>query len=403
MTQLIPLLLILASLTVLAVQNRSISLPLVILSSETPAIPVGLLLVVAVCLGALITLILYGLMGLIRPPESKYRPIGRRVPYPDDPGSTLSSGPTGASSPSDTVYNPADAAYSSSSSAFVSDPAPPTAPNSPSNPTQDIWMPSASEPSAQPRSTINEAPHVKKKTKRTSDNPKKAKTDRKIGNDWGDYRTAEHRNSWDLSEESNTAATGSHAGQPRGLFDFIRPGSQAHASASRLASDIAAGWTGHPREQTYQTSGQPDYDSDYGGGYGGDENRDYDSGYDLDGYGRSGNYADTGLPRGPAHPRYDDLDQGWENFDHYDTPPLPSDLDERKRVYGDSLYGHDNREGVYDERAYPEDDFPEGPYPEDDFPEEPLNEMGPDGVYEADYRVIVPPSKPLDDSDNYPD
>jgi len=144
MPRLITLLLLLVALAILAMQNLATSLPLVILSSETPAIPVGILLVGAVCIGAFITVILYGLVGLGKPPVSKYRPMGQRVPYPDSPGSTNlpPSGPASSpgvsasgSSSSSSSYTPSPTAYASgSSSAFVSGPSPQETTSKPASP-----------------------------------------------------------------------------------------------------------------------------------------------------------------------------------------------------------------------------------------------------------------------------
>ncbi len=450
MPRLITLLLILASLAVLAMQNLKTALPLVILSSETAAIPVGILLVSAICTGALITLILYGLVGLGRPPESKYRPMGRRVPYPDSPGSTTlpPSGPaTGSTGPS----------YGSGASAFVSDPpkdtvvktpaAPASAPsvNAPtvtdspikgSTPKADTASsgagtqgskgkntkanksggfrshfgsraPSApipeNSPASTPRTNIDEAPGVKKKTKRKDKKRQEDTVNRKIGDDWGDLRTPEHRNSWEISEEERR-----QLGQPRGLFDFMKPGSTARENAGRLASDIAAGWSGRKGAQTSPQPNAASYQEGYQDSY-----NSYDQG-DEDSYGRGpsyvdsrdGNYPSSGYQSGyqsegyrPAD--YDDLDQGWENFDDYVEPPT-NNVETERRVYGDSLYGEDSRDGgygedTYREAGYREGDYKEGDYREERFPEDGPNEIGPDGVYEADYRVIVPPSKPLDD------
>lgn len=415
MPRLIALLLVLVSMVLLAMQNRSTSLPLVILSSETPAIPVGILLVSAICIGSFITVVLYGLVGLGRPPASKYRPMGQRVPYPDSPGSTTlpPSGP--ASSPStsssDSSYTPSTPYTSGSSSAFVSSPSPKktttppatpsatptdTPPNSPSTPIKDSGFKShfggnaptppvpESGPSTQASSTqapsgptagTNDSNSVKKKFKQLGRKLRETVSpdqgDRKVGEDWGDLRGVNHLNSWDELEKEGA--------QQSGLFDFIKPGSNTRESASRIAGDIAAGWSNQPRTQApnQQASG-------------------YDDGY---GYPSGDRYSDrryAGEPSGYEPTGYDELDQGWENFDHYDSPPPPRGDVEEKRVYGDSLYGSDSREEVYREGPYPEEGFPEEGFPEEGFP----NELGPDGVYEADYRVIVPPSKPLNDDDD---
>ncbi|MEL7352280.1 MAG: hypothetical protein AAFN38_12710 [Cyanobacteria bacterium J06560_5] len=475
MPRLITLLFILIALAVLAVQNRANTLSLTLLSSETPEIPLGLLLVGAIGVGSLLTLILYGLVGVGRPPESKYRPMGKRVPYPDSPGSTNlpPSGPS-STSPSDKPYRPQGATtYGSGSTAFVSEPSAPspvTTPSSPVSPPQDRFVqdspvaanpsvaqdpplqnradvsgPSSSAvsgdkapsdsgkspsdsaskapfgkgiantfknhfggqapsppvpdnaPSPTPKTNIDPATDVKKKTKFGGSFRKRpaeaAEPDRKIGDDWGDLRTVEHRNSWEAAEEDH------RRGQKRGLFDFL-PGGAARDSANRLADDIAAGWqgyrsaqspagaTGYEEDSRYSASGYQDSRYEDAEGY---RNQEYAARYQNDRYG-DGQYGDQyGGQYGDSQYRdsqYSDLDEGWENFDNYDDPP-PRDASgavDGKRVYGDSLYGN-------------EEDYPEGPYPEDPYPEDPESEMGPEGVYEADYRVIEPPSKPLEELD----
>lgn len=126
MPRLIILLLTLASLTILTVQNLGANkaVSLVVLGTPLSSIPLGLLLLSAVGIGALTTLILYGLLGLRRPAEnakaSKYKPMGSRVPYPENPDSTAPS----------TTYNTATTspAYGSGGSAFVTEPPPPIDP-----------------------------------------------------------------------------------------------------------------------------------------------------------------------------------------------------------------------------------------------------------------------------------
>jgi hypothetical protein len=354
MPRLIILLLILAALAVLAVQNFSSAIALVILGGQTPEIPLGLLLVGAVGIGALITLILYGLVGAQRPPESKYRPMGSRVPYPDSPGSTTLP----RSSP---AYEPSRSSYSS---AFVAEPklsdsaedAPPNRP--PSRPPETSTRPPQglfSRPVAEPVSAMpgaNPASRLYEPATRSG------------GDDWGDARTAEQRNRWDGEDDTSynrfASRSGSQpVGQKRGLFDFMRAGS-AQASPDRLADDIATGWNEAVADN------RPGYNS---AGYGSED-------YRSDGY-RSDSYRSDGYALGD-----DDLDRGWDSDGgaFQGNRPMPPGSG-AKRVYSDQggLYGSDPRNG------------PNVPYPEDD----------PGTVYEADYRVIVPPSRPLDDEDDY--
>ncbi|MGB3300261.1 MAG: hypothetical protein WBA76_18520 [Phormidesmis sp.] len=325
MPRLIILLLILAALAILAVQNLSTSISLVILgSARTPEIPFGLLLLGAVCIGALVTLILYGLVGLQRSPESKYRPIGRRVPYPDTSGSSL---PT--SSPS---YSPAEAATpsvasygaASSSTAFVNEPAPP--------PPQDSF--NVGQPSFTPE-PIRENPEKKKSRFGRQSDPLES---RKAGDDWGEINTTKQRDSWDTESELNREP--GIAGVKQSLFDFMGIKQSADGSLGQVNA--------------------------------GDRNID-----DPD----------------------DDLDSGWENVEGYDSSrPLPSENSNSssdRRLYRDGLYG----DGVSSQNRYEDERYEYEGYEREGYEDEGYED---DSVYEADYRVIVPPSQSLDQPPSQP-
>ncbi len=346
MPRLIILLLIVLVMAAVAVQNPG-SLSLVVLGGfRTPEIPLGLILVAGAALGSLITLILYGLVGARRPPESKYRPMGQRVPYPNSPGSTTLP-------PSGPAYQPVEKPYSSTSTAaFVSEPSRPpdsSSEASVSDPVEPIAEP---ESAPEPRAAISNPFAQKKKNKNQR---KDSVEDKKIGDNWGDLRTAEQLNSWEAIGESNKGS-GRDAGKKPGLFDSIATGiglgSGLPQSSGQMADDIAAGWD--------ENSAQADRDGAHSY-YSSDSYRA--DGYDLEGY-------EEGYE--------DDLDSGWENSDSYGSSPPAMGSQERpqKRVYNDGLYGD------------------EGPYLDADSDEE----IGSDGVYEADYRVIEPPSKPLDNT-----
>ncbi len=375
MPRIILLLLILAALAILAVQNLSTPVSLVILgSSRTLEIPFGLLLVGTLCLGALITLILYGLVGLQRPPESKYRPLGRRVPYPESPGGTPTSGaPYSPASPYGSSPGSSGSIPRSSSTAFVSEPKVPQDSTSPeNNPIRDSYTQapystvasnySEPLPSPEPPFTVRKPPFFFRgdKTEKKKGKRPDPLEDRRIGDDWGERRTAEHLNSWDVG--SSADQTSGAAGQKRGFFDFIGVGSPP-PNTERLTEDIAAGW---------------------------DENSDYAANYDRPNDYRAG--ADYGYD--------EDLDSGWENFEGYDNSqpsgnrpnnrfegPIDRPLDSRdKRVYRDGIYGE--RDGDRRDESYRDESYRDEGYEDED------------DVYEADYRVIVPPSKPLDGSED---
>ncbi|MGC1306656.1 MAG: hypothetical protein WA885_05460, partial [Phormidesmis sp.] len=206
-------------------------------------------------------------------------------------------------------------------------------------------IPTAEPPSPEPRSTIRPPTNEKKKTNRQ---PTARAAEPDVGEDWEGFRSAAKRDSW--TDDGQTAqSTSGPEQQKRGLFDFIKPGG-AQSNPDQLTDDIAAGWHEQSGRESQANYDRPEqYSQQYSEPYAG---------------------------------QYDDgLDQGWEGFDNYDETP-PAGVE--RRVYRDGLYGDGDR----------------APYPEDSYSEEPLDEIGPDGVYEADYRVIVPPSKALDDDDD---
>jgi hypothetical protein len=96
----------LAALTILAVQNTSPVIALVVLGQRTMALPLAVWLLGAIAIGTLTTLLLYGLSNLASPPRRPYRPMGQRLSSPE-PGADPPSrdGPSAATErPSSSVY-----------------------------------------------------------------------------------------------------------------------------------------------------------------------------------------------------------------------------------------------------------------------------------------------------------
>ncbi|MFK8184114.1 MAG: hypothetical protein AB8B99_12130 [Phormidesmis sp.] len=444
MTRLMIFAVIVIVMAVLAIQNQDATALTILGSRQTPAMPFGLLLVGAFSAGTLLTIFLYGLVGLQRPPESKYRPMGRRVPYPDSPGSTNlpPSGPSTntASSP----YATAGQSYGSTS-AFVSEPSPQsTSPqstppqdtppqgtsfqNSSVQPQDSSSQSSSSQssyhaPNTSPSAASAAASSSYVETNRTNSNastppifpdtpaspstpsvvdtpePEKKKNrfqslsdslsdslgdigkkinqsvasqpptqEKRIGDDWGELRTAEHINSWD-ADEVRSASGLTQPTAKRGLLDFIGVGTAnpGAPSADRLTDDIATGWDGTPGDASYED-----------GAYG---SRPYD---------------DRAYENGPYE---EGLDRGWEQ--DYGSEANNGAKQPQRRVYRDGIYSDgDYQEGPYEQGAYEQQPYEEGPYAppyEEEGPYETADEIGPEGVYEADYRVIEPPSKPLEE------
>ena len=317
MPRLIILLIALASLTILTVQNlgEEKAVPLVVLGDPVATIPLGLLLLAAVGVGALTTLVLYGLVGVRRSPESKYKPMGSRVPYPDD----RTTPPPDTAAP---TTNPSYGSSTTGSSAFVTEPpvdragtatTSPPAENSPSgsaSSASSVYSPFSRSDSAVSPSTSQAAADEKKKPSRRVESPDPSqRMNNREGQEWGEVRTAVQRNSW---------------------------GEEVGSTDDRYVDeDLDRGWEKFDDHTDYDES---QYASS---GY----SQDYDSrGQDSRGYDRTGY---------------------------------------QRKVYGDDLYG-------VEDPAYDQEPFDEGP-----------EELDSDRVYEADYRVIVPPSRSLEEDENY--
>ena len=396
MTRLMILAVIVVVMGTVVVQNQSGVALTILGAQQTAEIPFGLLLVIAFSVGALLTIFLYGLVGLHRPSVSKYQPMGRRVPYPDSPSSPNlpnsgpSTGPTSSVAP---PYATASQGYSKSSTAFVSEPATTdtaasaqdsygtVSDTNSSYRSQTYNMPAAStgadslsnpsdvrssSASSTPSTVVDISESEKKKSRfgigRKSEPEPEA--DKLVGDDWGELRTAEHLNSWNAGEVRRASGI-SDAGGKRGLLDFMGIGSSAKPrSADQLTEDIAAGWS----ESASGYAGAGGYTSDeYAGAYG-DE---YASGY------------------APEYSEPDALDSGW---DHAYSQPTDQRTDAGDVAAGATDYSSRvYQDGIYSDR------YDEGPYESDEMYEEGPEEGPEEGVFEADYRVIVPPSKPLDE------
>ena len=138
------------------------------------------------------------------------------------------------------------------------------------------------------------------------------------------------------------------------------------------------------------------------------------------------------IPRGgsPVDDALDDISTGWDGYkephDKPTPPPPPKDYEVKqapKTVYrSGSLYSYSydkpeepNADSIED--AYPadEEDDLENDLEDEDYPPDTeesadnrqatpgTGRVGPDGVYEADYRVIIPPFRNLDETDDWED
>ena len=144
-------------------------------------------------------------------------------------------------------------------------------------------------------------------------------------------------------------------------------------NADQLTEDIGSGWSGSetPSDQSVREAIDDSYAED-----------SLDQGWerpnvsyvqsDYDRYSSARSSDDTS---GYTRPEYDPPG--------YDPSAYPR-TEYEKKIYGDDLYG-------VEDTGYEEDLVAEGP-------EELLDS---DGVYEADYRVVIPPSRPLETDEDY--
>lgn len=140
-------------------------------------------------------------------------------------------------------------------------------------------------------------------------------------------------------------------------------------NVDQLAEDIGSGWSGssEPPSDRYVRDREGDRYTDDSLDQGWERPND---GYDQTDYDQS-SYDRSGY----ARPEYDPPG--------YNPSAYPR-TEYEKKVYGDDLYG-------VGDTGYEEESVAEGP-------EELLDS---EGVYEADYRVVLPPSRPLETDEDY--
>ncbi len=139
-------------------------------------------------------------------------------------------------------------------------------------------------------------------------------------------------------------------------------------NADRLAEDIGSGWSSSepPLDQSVRGTRDDGYgDDSLDQGWERSETSYAQIDYEESSYGRSGY----------ARPEYDP--PGYD-------PSAYSRTEYEKKIYGEDLYG-------VEDTGYEEESMAEGP--------EELLDL--DDVYEADYRVVIPPSRPLETDEDY--
>jgi membrane protein implicated in regulation of membrane protease activity len=303
MPRLLVLVLMLATLVALVVQNLSPAMALVIFTQKTIVLPLSAWLLGSVAIGAIATFLLYGLANLaaISPTRRRYRPMGQRIYDPD------------ASATPKTVV---------------------------------------AEPQARPRGDSPRGDNSRGDSSR-GDSPRSA-----YDNDWESFRAPERWDDWGQRPDAQTL-------------------SQSKINSGYNTADLndfESGWG----ESAYDRVNSRDRNAD--------RNADrYDERFDQRG-------------RFSEHPddRYDDRPDN-----RPDSRP-DNRYDDRPDNRPDNRYEDTVDERIFDDRNADDRNAYSSPanYPpaaSSDSDNLGPAQVGPDGVYEADYRVIIPPYKPLED------
>ena len=310
-------------LVILAVQNLSPSLTLVVLGTPTLTLPFSAWLLGSVAIGVVLTLLISALLQMAPPSRRPYRPLGQRV----RPGDTDTS--AHRTHRQDRYYSKGgtnDAANSASKDA-TNRYANTGYPDDADSPSANAFV----RPEANPDTGRDDA-------------------------DWDDYRSPSQWEDWGQPPEPGTTVA-SDASEGRG-FRFR----QTPYRAETAMDEIGSGWKGY---------GDTDYDSTN------DDRTDYDerpynerSRYEKPAYDTSA-YDEREGYRESYQDDYQDLASGWDDS----TQPRP-------QVHPDGyLYGQN----------------------EADTLGEPASADDPEDVYDADFRVIIPPYDPNSESNRQKD
>lgn len=354
MTQLIVFIAVVILLVLLAIQNMAPPITLVLLGSSTLTLPLAVWLLVAIATGAILTLVIYGIAGAsaARP----YRPLGQRIrmepPSAPDRTDFVRSDARSSDARSDVR---ADTARESRPEPRAYRPPPPPRSSQPF-----VATPEASSPS-QSSKTPDIASQSKASKPEASANP--------YDTNWESFKAPQQWDDWGERPDPKTVVSekNTQASQKKGLFGFKRPPYSADASVN----EIESGWDDY-RDESRPARGGSTVD---------DSLEEITEGWDDD-YG-----GDYQPPRDDR--RRESRDGYRDEFDGDDSPYERQD-------YRDQRY----RESVARsaEQNFVDDTVSDSIFEGDDDDLGPA-QVGPDGVYEADYRVIIPPYQPLKDED----
>lgn len=334
-------LLVTGGLVLFAVQNASPPwLPLTVFGVQTQSLPLSFWLVAAIAAGVITTLLMVGLLNLYGP---QFRPksprVGRaRAKSSSRMGRTPQSGRTTQTEPG--------------------------------------WSPASDSPSGSMGSAST---------------PNPVSADNADAQDWGAFKPPEQWDDWGRKPNPSVVVdTPTQNASTQGKSRRRSRRQREQYAVEESFEEIAGGWNEY-EESAYKESAY--------------------------------------MPRGgsPVDDALDEISEGWDDYEEAEDnppPPPPKDYEVKqapKTVYrSGSLYSYsydktEASDANRGEDAYPTngldddiDDIEDQDYPADTNESTDHRQtapgpgkVGPDGVYEADYRVIIPPTRNLDEEDDW--
>jgi hypothetical protein len=396
---LILLIVIISALIVFALENASPVVPLVILGSETVALPLWVWLLGAIAAGALTTLIIAGLIQVAgsspRPPKSGYYSDRPRYRPPTDD----------AAFDDDEDWQVVDVEGDRPSTAQPFSSRPSDA-QSGASPMESSTKPTANTGFFNREKTGQDASQDEKRTSFFSSFSSKPPSPASL-EDWDQFSL--RRSDWDDWNQYEEAAPAGQRGHQQSTQR--RGAGSGDRSPSTFPEERRTAFTAP--ETVIQDSQDRDW-QDWSG-YQEDwrDGRDDDRGAAIDdededrgGYGDRRPY-DEAVYSDDA--RDDDARNDYarddEDAQYYDESRESAWVGGRGNRDGDrydeKFYPEDSYQDSYQEVPYPEDSYPEVTYREQPYREESYREQPyQDAEYEVVYETVV--DAPMDDEDNYP-
>ncbi|MEO0825473.1 MAG: hypothetical protein AAFW84_17415 [Cyanobacteria bacterium J06635_15] len=365
--RLVLLLGVVGALVLFTIQNSSPGLPLTVLGVRTQTYPLAVWLTGSILAGALTTLLLTWIVAPL-----SYKKV-RRGQQRGDWGRDRPRPPTG----DDSRTNRQSSANSTGFADFDS---------------RDVGRNIGREPN---RTVADTRPDIN-------------------AQDWGNFRPRETWNDWEQSPDPDSPTPASVRDQRRDEKERQKKRKDPRYAANESFEDIAQGWDNWD-DRNYQPRGASPIDDTLADIEEGWEDYGDDYGVYQDDYGAAAPQSDR-IDDGPQ-PQKRIYQDGSIYGDRYEDEPFPRDAqrpvsnyrsgevdwDRPNRDYPDPDYPNDTDDypNPGDDRDYESDRDYEDDYAYDNTGADADDrDIADDDVYDADYRVIIPPYRPLADEDD---